>query len=295
MARTFALATALGLTLVAQAAHATYSIVALERATGRFGVATASCVGLDTLTRVYAVTGDHGAQGRGAVLTQSYLVDDDASQSLALARLALGWDAQRVLDAMLEPSFDPGFALRQVAVLDGAGAVATFTGPGAEPHAASREVSDERFAVAVAGNLLTGDEVLRRAAEGFFDEAGCDLEGRLMAALVAASADGHGDARCVVDGRPAASAWLTVQAVEGDPLELLVESTAPADPVAALASEGVAWREAHPCPAPTEQAAASEPPTDGSGCSVGGAAPTSAVLPLLMLAALSRSRRRRRR
>src|SRR5690606_19591286 len=196
--------------VVTARAQATYSIVAMERTTGRTGAASASCVGLSTLQRVYATV-----PGKGAVLTQAQLVAGDASQALALQLLGQGARAGAVIEAMTDPQFDAGFTTRQYVVLDAVGGLAAFTGRDTNPFAAHLDASDTRFSVGIAGNYLTGAEVLDGAARGFGEAAACDLEERLVNALVAASTDELGDARCVVDGRPAQSSWLHVAGANG--------------------------------------------------------------------------------
>src|SRR5690606_18430445 len=131
----------------------------MERATGRYGAVTASCVQLSALQRVYA-----SVPGRGAVLTQSYLVDGDKSQALALQLLGQGTGAAEVVDAMTDPQFDTDFSLRQYVVLDANGLFAGFTGAAARPFAGHLDASGESFSVGIAGNFLTGAGVLEAAA-----------------------------------------------------------------------------------------------------------------------------------
>lgn len=247
-------------------AHATYSTLAMERSSGRYGAVSASCVPLSTLQRVYAAIPE-----RGAVLTQSYLVAGDASQSLALELLGQGVGAAEVIAAMTDPQFDSDFSLRQYVVLDAEGAVAGFSGLDAEPFAGHRDASDAAFSAAIAGNFLTGEDVLEAAALAFADEAACDLEERLVNALVAASVDGLGDARCVAEGRPAQSIWLHVTgANDALDLDLTVEAASGVDPTTEVLQRFAEWRTSHPCRIPPEMP--DEPPASprdqpSSGCS----------------------------
>lgn len=247
-------------------AHATYSTVAMERSSGRYGAVSASCVALSTLGHVYAAVPE-----RGAVLTQSYLVEGDASQALALQLLGQGSAAAEVIAAMIDPRFDPDFSQRQYVVLDAFGAFAAFSGTGALPFASHRDASDAAFSAGIAGNLLTGEEVLEAAALGFADAAACDLEERLMNALVAASVDGLGDARCVAEGRPAQSIRLYVSGANGaEDLDLAVEAASGVDPTTEVLRRFAEWRDSHPCRIPAEMP--DEPRTSSrdqpsSGCS----------------------------
>jgi len=251
--------------VMAHRAQATYSTVAMERATGRYGMVSASCVALSTLQHVYAVVPDHGA-----VLTQSYLVDGDASQALALDLLGQGAHAADVIGAITDAQFDPKSSLRQYVVLDAYGGFAAFTGDGANPFAGHLDASDAAFSVGVAGNYLTGAGVLEAAALGFGDQAACDLEEHLVNALVAASSEGLGDARCVVDGRPAQSSWLHVANSNGD-LDISVDAAPGVDPVTEVKSRFSEWRSTHPCPVePAPSEPRDSPSSDDStgGCAI---------------------------
>jgi uncharacterized Ntn-hydrolase superfamily protein len=229
-------------------ALATYSTVAMERSTGRYGVVTASCVQLSVLQRVYA-----SFPGHGAVLTQSYLVEGDASQALALQLLGQGADAAEVVDAMTDPQFDTDFSLRQYVVLDADGGFAGFSGLDARPFAGHLDVSGESFSVGIAGNLLTGAGVLEAAALGFWDKTGCDFEEHLLNALVASSQGGLGDARCVEEGRPAQSAWLHVAGSNGEgDLDIAVDAAPGIDPTVEVVTRFSEWRSNHPCPVELE-------------------------------------------
>lgn len=236
--------------VVARPAQATYSAVAMERSTGRYGAVSASCVELSDLQHVYA-----SVPGHGAVLTQSYLVSGDATQTLAVQLLARGAGAAEVIDAMTDPGVDTDFTLRQYVVLDADGGFAAFSGDRAEPYAGHLDASDASFSVGIAGNFLTGAGVLEAAELGFRDEAGCDLEEHLVNALVAASQGDLGDARCVEDGRPAQSSLLHVAAASGEAdLDIAVDAALGVDPIMELITRFSAWRSSHPCPVEPDMA-----------------------------------------
>lgn len=263
--RTLASASMLAIVSWCSSARATYSIAAFDHASGRFGGATASCVPLDVLRMVYA-----SVPGEGAVLTQSYLLPDGVARTLALEALAEGQSAAEILAALTDPAFDPDWQLRQYAVLDPIGEVASFTGSMAEPFASDLRRSHGPFELVVAGNFLSGEETLFAAAQAF--EQGCDLEARLMNALVAASAQGRGDARCVVQGVPAQAARIQVERADDDlELEVGLDAPPPDDPVAMLAEQFDAWRSVHPCPVAEAASAPSPPPARGGGCAATGA------------------------
>lgn len=283
---------ACALVVLPQPAQATYSTVAMERSTGRYGAVTASCVQLSVLQRVYASVPDHGA-----VLTQSYLVEGDASQALALQLLGQAAHAAEVVDAMTDPGFDTDFSLRQYVVLDAYAGFAGFSGLGAESFAGHLDASDESFGVGIAGNFLTGAGVLEAAALGFQDQTACDLEERLVNAFVASSEGGLGDARCIVDGRPAQSTWLHVAgSTGGGDLDIAVEAAPGIDPIPELLSRFSEWRSGHPCPVGPEMANAppGSPPSDdaSAGCAVAPARRGAIEGWVLLLVLLGRRRAR---
>src|ERR671933_2578419 len=105
--------------------HGTYSIVALDPATGELGAAVQSHWFSVGSLCIWA------RPGVGAVATQS--VVEPAHGPNALDRLAGGDAAAAALAAVLEP--DPLAAVRQVGVVDAQGRTAVHTGPGCIPCA----------------------------------------------------------------------------------------------------------------------------------------------------------------
>src|SRR6185436_15556561 len=188
--------------------HGTYSIVALDPATGELGVAVQShwfSVGpLCAWARA----------GIGAVATQS--VVEPAYGPNALDRLANGAGAE---DALRELLAEDALAhVRQVAVIDVDGAIAAHTGAGCIAHAA-HVVGDHHSAQA---NMMARDTVPRAMSDAFIAAAG-PLRDRLLAALDAAEGEG-GDIR----GRQ--SAAMVVVPADGEPwrrtIDLRVEDHA---------------------------------------------------------------------
>ncbi|MFI6289107.1 DUF1028 domain-containing protein [Streptomyces sp. NPDC051018] len=170
----------------------TFSIVAKDEATGRFGVATA--------THAYGagIVVGHARAGVGAVATQSFVEVSYGPRGLDL--LGMGIAADAALTALL--SADPDRDIRQVAVLDSSGAVAHHTGARCVPSCGS-VVSGSMVAI---GNMLDNDRVLPAIADGY-ETAGGEFAERLLAALRAGERAG-GDVR----GRMSAS--LRVVAAE---------------------------------------------------------------------------------
>jgi uncharacterized Ntn-hydrolase superfamily protein len=194
--------------------HGTYSIVALDPATGELGAAVQShwfSVGsLCTWAR----------PGVGAVATQS--VVEPAHGPHALDRIAAGAAADDALRELIEA--DPLGSVRQVGVVDAAGNVAVHTGANCIPCA-----GDALGAYwSCQANMMARDTV-PPAMSSAFEHAEGDLADRLMAALKAA--EGGGGA-----GRGRQSAAITVVPSEGEPwqtrIELRVEDHE--DPIAEL-------------------------------------------------------------
>jgi uncharacterized Ntn-hydrolase superfamily protein len=174
--------------------HGTYSIVALDPATGELGAAVQShwfSVGsLCTWAR----------PGVGAVATQS--VVEPAHGPHALDRIADGESAPEALKALIDA--DPLAAVRQVGVVDANGGVAVHTGADCIPCA-----GDAPGAHWTCQANMMERETVPRAMSAAFEHAEGDLAERLMAALEAAEGEG-GDVR----GRQ--SAALLVVPPEGE-------------------------------------------------------------------------------
>jgi uncharacterized Ntn-hydrolase superfamily protein len=181
--------------------HGTYSIVALDPATGELGAAVQShwfSVGsLCTWAR----------PGVGAVATQS--VVEPAHGPHALDRIAAGANAHDALKELIEA--DPLGAVRQVGVIDAGGNVAVHTGPDCIPCAGDALGAHW----SCQANMMARDTV-PAAMSAAFEHAEGELADRLLAALLAAEGEG-GDVR----GRQ--SAALIVVPAEGEPWRTRVD------------------------------------------------------------------------
>jgi uncharacterized Ntn-hydrolase superfamily protein len=175
--------------------HGTYSIVALDPATGELGVAVQShwfSVGsLCAWARA----------GIGAVATQS--VVEPAYGPNALDRMQEDVNAQQALGELL--AADPLAHVRQVAVIDVHGVVATHTGKDCIAHAG--HVSGEHHSAQA--NMMARDTVPQAMSDAYLGATG-PLQNRLLAALFAAEEQG-GDVR----GRQ--SAAMIVVPPDGEP------------------------------------------------------------------------------
>lgn len=223
----------------------TYSIVAVDTATGELGGAGTSCLGGSDVFVIY-----RGVPGRGVVHAQAHY--DASIRDHAAMLLNDGRSAANVLAAITEPRFDPDVANRQYGLVDSSGSAVGLTGSGTTAFAADRQGQVAGFAYSVQGNILTSPSVLDQASAAF-EAGGCDLAERLMRGLLAGAQNGEGDSRCTVDGLPSDSAFLQVErpgGIEGGYLSLRVRSSGEENPLPLLEQKLTVWRAAHPCPAP---------------------------------------------
>ncbi|MGH9831394.1 MAG: DUF1028 domain-containing protein [Blastocatellia bacterium] len=176
----------------------TYSIVARDPETGQLGVAVQS-----NWFSVGAIV-PWAEAGVGAVATQSFV--EPAYGPLGLALMRAGKSAPDALKSLL--AGDAQASVRQVAMIDAQGRVATHTGEHcivAAGHRAGANFSAQ-------ANLMLKDTVWDAMARAFENTKG-ELVDRLMAALDAAQAEG-GDIRgkqsaaiIVVSGKPTGRSW----------------------------------------------------------------------------------------
>lgn len=285
---------ALASVLLAPAAQATYSLLAVDTQRGHVGIAVASCVGSFDLSVLYRTVPHVGAvqvQARLGYATREQLLPLVAGRVAPAAALA----------AVTDPGFDPRAAQRQYAIVDFAGGVAAFTGSGAGKVAADRQGRFSDGAYSLQGNLLTDIGVLDELERGFLIAEGCDLGERLWRALEAvANRPGIGDARCTPTVS-ADSAFVRVDAADGSPLLMLnVRDTQGQEPVAALRLAYDAFRREHPCGSlPTTAPAcsrpqASQPESCGLPPSAAGEPGSASMLEVLMLTSVLALLARRR-
>ena len=176
----------------------TFSIVAVDAATGEIGVAVQS-----KFPNVRAVV-PWAEAGVGAVATQSFARLDYGRTGLDLMRS--GATAAEALQILLRE--DPAPETRQVGIVDAHGNAASWTGAeafewrggttGGPAHPAVTSVGDAGTMTvgagyAAQGNILVSEATVRAMAETFEATAGT-LGDRLLAALLAGGAAG-GDKR----------------------------------------------------------------------------------------------------
>ncbi|KAA0921119.1 DUF1028 domain-containing protein [Aquicoccus porphyridii] len=191
----------------------TFSILARDRATGTLGGAATTgslCVG-GWVLRGDSRWGLSASQGAAP----SPMWGEDVIEAMRMGR-----DAAAAVDEVTQA--DSGRAWRQLAALDPGGGTGVFTGAhntGWHGHAAGADVI-------VAGNMLSGPEVVTATLAAFQEARGTMAE-RLIAALAAGEAAGG-------DSRGLQSAALLVLASDAPPLTLRIDWAEA--PIAALAA-----------------------------------------------------------
>jgi uncharacterized Ntn-hydrolase superfamily protein len=176
----------------------TYSIVAIDKATGELGAAVQShwfSVGSSVIW---------AESGIGAVCTQSFI--DPSYGPLGLDLLRAGKTAEEALAGLIRS--DKNESVRQVAMVDAKGRVAAHTGKNCIPEAGNY-IGD---GFSCQANLMLKNTVWNAMAKAFAAAQG-ELVDRLMAALEAGEAEG-GDIRgrqsaaiIVVRGRSSGVWW----------------------------------------------------------------------------------------
>ncbi len=158
----------------------TYSVVAVDDATGAYGVAVASkalCVGAHV---------PWGAAGIGAIATQAWHDLRYGWEGLALLRA--GHSPASIVQTLTQG--DDEAPHRQLGVVDRSGRVASYTGSRCLPWAGG--MSGNGYAVQ--GNLLAGAQVVEAMAAAYEDAASLTFVERLVTALLAGDEAG-GDRR----------------------------------------------------------------------------------------------------
>ena len=158
----------------------TYSIAACDLEAGQWGVATQS-----KFLAVGSIV-PWAEPGVGAIATQAYANPRYGPDGLRLLRDGLG--AQEVQEQLVAE--DDGREHRQVGIVDGSGAAATYTG--SECMSWAGGTTGPCFAAQ--GNILVSSETVDALAQSFASSGGRPLAERLLDALDAAQAAG-GDRR----------------------------------------------------------------------------------------------------
>jgi len=181
----------------------TWSIVARDAESGAFGVAVT--------TKFFAVGAlcPYAQSGVGALATQALVNPTYGPRGMRL--LAEGKPAPAVLETLL--AGDAGRGTRQLHMIDAMGAIAAHTGSDCIDWCGHRVEAG----FSVAGNMLTGPQVIEATVDAYQAAAGRRFADRLIVALEAGQAAGG-------DKRGKQSAALLVYAGEEYPyLDLRVD------------------------------------------------------------------------
>ena len=178
-------------------AHATWSVIAVDMATGRVVIASATCVNNNDafLMGVQAVI----VPGKGVAACQAGVDGTHANQMLVFTELQKGTDPARIIEML---SADPAFQSRQFGILDlqGRGAGHSGLSNGYVSQDVQGRVPGTQIYYSIQGNILRPGEVIPNAERAFLHTTG-SLTDRVMAALEIADQFG-GDSRCVCPPLP---------------------------------------------------------------------------------------------
>jgi uncharacterized Ntn-hydrolase superfamily protein len=173
------------------AASATWSVIAVDRTTGRVVIASATCVDRDDqfLPGVQAVV----VPGKGVAACQAAVDATHQNQMLVFAELQKGTDPKAIIDML---SRDPAFQSRQFGIVDLQGRAAGHSGltNGYVSQDAQGQVPGTEIFYSIQGNILRPGDAVPNAVKAFAAASGA-ITDRVMAALEAADAAG-GDSRC---------------------------------------------------------------------------------------------------
>jgi Raf kinase inhibitor-like YbhB/YbcL family protein len=172
-------------------AFATWSVIAVDRATGRVVIASATCVDRDDqfLMGVQAVV----VPGKGVAACQAGVDGTHKNQMLVFSELQKGTDPKRIIEML---SQDPAFQNRQFGILDLQGRSAGHSGlsNGYVSQDIQGQVPGTEIFYSIQGNILRAGYVVPNAVQAFIKTGGA-ITDRVMAAMEAADGSG-GDSRC---------------------------------------------------------------------------------------------------
>ena len=182
-------------------AQHTFSIVAVDPATGEIGSAGATCIAAED----GALAISDVVLGVGAIHTQSFW--DPTNQANARLRMEAGDSPQEIIDWLQANDVNNDPSARQYNIVDlngGSPRSAAFTGPNC--FAEFIHITGPNYAIA--GNILISEDVINDMETEFLAANGT-LADKLMAALQGAKRPGA-DSRCLNDGISSASAFIRV-------------------------------------------------------------------------------------
>jgi hypothetical protein len=178
-------------------AFATWSVVAVDRSTGRVAIASATCVNGDDdfLKGVQAVV----VPGKGVAACQAAVDQTHQNQMLVFQELQKGTDPKQIIEMLAK---DPAFQSRQFGIVDLQGRRAGHSGltNGYVSQDVQGQVPGTEIFYSIQGNILRPGQVVPNAVKAFINTTGA-LTDRVMAAMDAADGSG-GDSRCTCPPAP---------------------------------------------------------------------------------------------
>src|SRR5580765_7871040 len=172
-------------------ASATWSVIAVDRSTGRVVIASATCVDRDDqfLMGVQAVV----VPGKGVAACQAGVDNTHQNQMLVFRELEKGTEPKAIIEQL---SADPAFQTRQFGIVDLQGRSAGHSGltNGYVSQDIHGQVPGTEIFYSIQGNILRPGTVVPNAVQAFINTKGA-ITDRVMAAMEAADGSG-GDSRC---------------------------------------------------------------------------------------------------
>ncbi len=172
-------------------AFATWSVIAVDRSTGRVVISSSTCTGStdDFLKDVQAVV----VPGKGVAACQAGVDGLHQNQTLVFEELQKGTEPRRIIELLAQ---DPGFQGRQYGIVDLQGRMAGHSGltNGFVTQDIQGQVPGTEIFYSIQGNILRSANVVPSAVKAFVNAKG-GITDRVMAAMEAADAAG-GDSRC---------------------------------------------------------------------------------------------------
>jgi uncharacterized Ntn-hydrolase superfamily protein len=172
----------------------TFSIVAVDLATGEVGSAGASCLDDDDIEGGVLIISDVHP-GVGAIHTQSYW--NPVNQQYARQLMIDGVAPEDIIDSLVANDVQNNPGIRQYGVVDIFGDFArsaAFTGQNCLDY--KNHITGTNYAIQ--GNILLGQQILDSMEAGFLNTEG-SLVCKLMAAMQGANVAGA-DTRCMSNG-----------------------------------------------------------------------------------------------
>ena len=187
---------------VGASAQDTFSICAIDSATGQVGSAGATCIA-SSATSAIIISAVH--PGVGAIHTQAYWLA--ANQNYANTLMNMGTlSPQQIIDSLVAHDAQNNPYIRQYGVVDlvGGGRSAAYTGVNCNDY--KNHITGPNYSIQ--GNILLGQQILDSMQSRFVNTTGT-LACKLMAALQGAKVIGA-DTRCNQYGISSFSSFIRV-------------------------------------------------------------------------------------